>query len=134
MPIFAVPAIAAEQNGVGVFGACGSGGYRIASGVLHAFVNHVDFGMSVPQAVESPRVHCQGEETFVDGRIAPAVQERLRELGHVVVQQDERPAPINFARVSAVARDPATGELTAGSAPAWNTASAGVGGEQIEQR
>ncbi len=134
MPIFAVPAIAAEQGGVGVFGACGSDGYRIASGVLHAFVNHVDFGMGVPQAVESPRVHCQGEETFVDSRIAPAVQERLRELGHVVVQLEETPAPINVARVSAVARDPATGELTAGSGPAWNTASAGVGGEQTEQR
>jgi gamma-glutamyltranspeptidase / glutathione hydrolase len=126
MPIFAVPAIAAEQNGVGVFGAAGSGGYRIASGVLHAFVNHFDFGMGVQRAVDTPRVHCQGEETFVDSRIPLAVQERLRELGHVVVQQDEMPAPTNFARVSAVARDPATGLLTAGSSPSWSTACAGV--------
>jgi gamma-glutamyltranspeptidase / glutathione hydrolase len=126
MPIFGVPAIAAEQNGVGVFGACGSDGYRITSGVLHAFVNHVDFGMRVQQALDRPRVHCQGEETFVDRRIPLAVQERLAELGHVVVQQDETPAPINFSRVSAVARDPATGELSAGSSPSWNTAAAGV--------
>jgi gamma-glutamyltranspeptidase / glutathione hydrolase len=124
MPIFAVPAIAAEQDGVGVFGACGSGGYRVTSGVLHALVNHVDFGMRTQQAVDSPRVHCQGEETFVDSRIPPAVQERLAELGHVVVQQDETPAPINFSRVSAVARDPTTGELSAGSNPPWNTAAA----------
>lgn len=126
MPIFAVPAIAAERDGVGVFGAGGSGGYRIASGVLHAFVNHVDFGKSVQQAVDSPRVHCQGEETFVDSRIPLEVRERLRELGHVVVEQDETPAPTNFSRVSAVACDPATGELSAGSSPAWNTAVAGV--------
>jgi gamma-glutamyltranspeptidase / glutathione hydrolase len=126
MPIFAVPAIAAERDGVGVFGASGSGGYRITSGVLHAFVNHVDFGMPVQQAVDSPRVHCQGEETFVDSRIPLAVRERLRELGHVVVEQDETPAPINFSRVGAVARDQATGQLSAGSSPSWNTAGAGA--------
>jgi gamma-glutamyltranspeptidase / glutathione hydrolase len=126
MPIFAAPAIAAERDGVGVFGACGSGGYRVTSGVLHALVNHVDFGMRIQQAVDSPRVHCQGEDTFVDSRIPLAVQERLAELGHDVVQQDETPAPINFSRVSAVARDPATGELSAGSNPPWNTGAAGI--------
>lgn len=125
-PIFGVPAIAAERDGAAVFAASGSGGYRITSGVLHAFVNYIDFGMRVQEALERPRVHCQGEETFVDSRIPLAVQERLRELGHVVVQQDETPAPINFSRVSAVARDPATGELSAGSNPAWNTAAAGI--------
>jgi gamma-glutamyltranspeptidase len=109
-----------------VFGAAGSGGYRITSGVLHALVNHFDFGMRVQQAVDSPRVHCQGEETFVDSRIASEVQERLAEIGHVVVQQDETPAPIAFARVSAVSRDTATGELRGGSSPSWNTAAAGV--------
>ena len=82
--------------------------------------------MRVPEALDSPRVHCQGEETFVDSRIPLAVQERLAELGHVVVQQDETPAPINFSRVSAVVRDPATGELSAGSTPPWNTAAACV--------
>jgi gamma-glutamyltranspeptidase / glutathione hydrolase len=126
MPIFAAPAIAAERDGVGVFGAGGSGGYRVTSGVLHALVNHVDFGMRIQRAVDSPRVHCQGEKTFVDSRIPPAVQERLAELGHVVEQQDETPAPINFSRVSAVARDPDTGELSAGSNPPWNTAAASI--------
>jgi gamma-glutamyltranspeptidase / glutathione hydrolase len=125
-PIFAVPAIAAERDGRAVFGAAGSGGYRVTSGVLHAFVNHVDHGMGVQDAVDHPRVHCQGEETYVDSRIPLAAQERLRELGHVVVQQDETPAPINFSRVSAVARNAATGELSAGSSPSWNTAAAGV--------
>ena len=80
----------------------------------------------VQRAVDSPRVHCQGEETYVDSRIPERVQERLRELGHIVVQQSETPAPINFARVSAVARDPATGGLSAGSSPLWNTAAVGV--------
>jgi gamma-glutamyltranspeptidase / glutathione hydrolase len=126
MPIFAVPAVAAERDGVAVFGAGGSGGYRITSGVLHALINHVDFGMRVQQAVDSPRVYCQGEKTYVDSRIPEGVQEHLRELGHILVEQSEAPAPTNFARVSAVSRDPATGELSAGSSPPWNTAAAGV--------
>jgi gamma-glutamyltranspeptidase / glutathione hydrolase len=121
-PIFAAPAIAAEKDGVGVFGAAGAGGYRIASAVLHAFVNHLDFGMPVQEAVARPRVHCQGEETFVDVRVPRDVRERLRDLGHVVVEQVDVPAPVNFARVSAVARDPATGELSAGASPSWSTA------------
>jgi hypothetical protein len=72
--------------------------------------------------VSRPRVHCQGEETFVDARIPQDVRERMRDLGHLVVEQVEVPAPDNFARVSAVARDPATGELSAGSSPSWSTA------------
>jgi gamma-glutamyltranspeptidase / glutathione hydrolase len=125
-PIFGVPAIVAERDGIGVFGAAGAGGYRIASGVLHAFVNHVDFGMFVQAAVDSPRVHCQGEETFVDGRIPRAVRDRLADLGHLVVLQDEAPAPNNFARVSAVARNPDNGRLSAGASPSWSTAVAGA--------
>jgi gamma-glutamyltranspeptidase / glutathione hydrolase len=125
-PIFGVPAIVAERDGLGVFGAAGAGGYRIASGVLHTFVNHVDFGMLVQAATDSPRVHCQGEETFVDGRIPRAVRDRLADLGHIVVLQDEAPAPNNFARVSAVARDPDNGRLSAGASPSWGTAVAGA--------
>ncbi len=121
-PIFAVPAIAAERDGVGVFAAAGAGGYRIASGVLHAFVNHIDFGMHLQAAVDAPRVHCQGAESFVDSRIADHVQARLAEIGHRVVSQEEVPAPLAFARVGAVARDKATGELSAGAGPGSNTA------------
>jgi gamma-glutamyltranspeptidase / glutathione hydrolase len=127
-PIFAVPAIAAERDGEAIFAAAGAGGYRIASAVLHAFLNHLDFEMPVQQAVDQPRVHCQGEETFVDSRIPYDVRERLRELGHLLVVQDATPAPLNFARVGAVARDPQTASLSVGGNPSWNTASLSVEG------
>jgi gamma-glutamyltranspeptidase len=74
--------------------------------------------VAVPGAVSGL---CAAHERW--GRLP---QERLAELGHDVVQQDETPAPVNFSRVSAVARDPATGELSAGSNPPWNTAAAGI--------
>jgi gamma-glutamyltranspeptidase/glutathione hydrolase len=125
-PIFAVPAIAAEQRGVGVFAAAGAGGYRIASGVLHAFVNHIDFDMRIQAAVDAPRVHCQGAEVFVDSRISDDVQARLAQIGHLVVSQEETPVSLPFARVGAVARDEATGELSAGASPGSNTAVGGL--------
>jgi gamma-glutamyltranspeptidase/glutathione hydrolase len=121
-PIFAAPAIAAERNGVGVFAAAGAGGYRIASGVLHAFVNNIDFGMRIQAAVDAPRVHCQGAESFVDSRIPGPVHARLAEIGHRVVSQVQTPESLPFARVGAVVRDEATGELSAGAGPGSSTA------------
>lgn len=125
MPIFAVPTLAMAENGQALFGACGSGGYRILSGVLHALMHTLDFGMSVQAAVDAPRVHCQGAETYVDARIPLAVQARLRELGHTVVAQAEAPNVTNFGRVNAIRRDPATGRLHAAAYPAWSTGAAG---------
>jgi gamma-glutamyltranspeptidase/glutathione hydrolase len=125
MPIFAVPTLAMAENGQALFGACGSGGYRILSGVLHALMHTLDFGMSVQAAVDAPRVHCQGAETYVDARLPAAVQARLRELGHTVVAQSEAPNVTNFGRVNAIRRDPATGRLHAAAYPAWSTGAAG---------
>jgi gamma-glutamyltranspeptidase / glutathione hydrolase len=125
MPIFAAPALAMAEAGRALFGACGSGGYRILTGVLHSLVNALDFGMSLQAAVDAPRVHCQGQETYVDSRIPAAVQERLREMGHTVVAQAEELGMTTFARVNAVRIDPRTGLLHAATGPAWSTAAAG---------
>ncbi len=125
MPIFAVPCVAAAKDGRAIFGACGSGGYRIASGVLHTMVNTLDFGMTVQAAVDSPRVHCQGIETYVDSRIPAEVQAQLRGRGHVVIPQEEAPGSTYFGRVNAIWIDPKTRLMHAGSGPAWNTAAAG---------
>jgi gamma-glutamyltranspeptidase/glutathione hydrolase len=126
MPIFAVPAIVAAQDGEAVFAAAGSGGYRIAAAVLHTMVHALDFGLDLQAAVDAPRVHCQGEETFVDTRVPSDVQARLAGMGHQVVPQEEAPGTFFFGRVSAVRRDPESGLLHAASGPAWHTAAAGV--------
>jgi gamma-glutamyltranspeptidase/glutathione hydrolase len=120
MPFFAVPAIVAARNGRGTFAAGGSGGYRILSGVIHAFVHRVDFGMSVRAAVDQPRVYCQGDELFVDDRIEPDRLRDLRALGHRLTVERGRPGYAPFARVSAVG-DEADGPGAA-SDPAWSTA------------
>ncbi len=125
MPIFGVPVLAMARDGRAVFGSCGSGGYRILSGTLHAAANVVDFGMTAQQAVDAPRVYCQGEETFVDERVPADVQTRLAELGHTVVPQADTPGATHFGRVAAIQIDPHTGVMRSGVAPAWATAAAG---------
>ena len=128
MPFFAVPSIVATCEDGSGFAACGSGGYRILSGVLHALANVIDFKMPVAQAVSAPRVHCQGGETFVDHRIPREVRQRLTELGHEVVVQHAVPGLEPFARVSAVTihRDGRQVALEAASDPAWSTAAGAV--------
>ena len=117
MPIFAVPELLALEDGRAVFAACGSGGYRITTAVLHALIHWHDFGMSLPAAVAAPRVHCQGKETYVDARIDAGLREKLAALGHRLVVQQDDPGLNAFGRVSAVARR--GGRLQAASGPLW---------------
>ena len=78
MPLFAVPATIAVEEGRAVLACGGSGGYRILSSVVHATVNVLDHGLTAAEAVSAPRVWCQGEETFVDARIEPRGPGRAR--------------------------------------------------------
>ena len=68
MPFFAVPTLVATRDGQAAFAAAGSGGYPILAGVINTTVNHVDHGMDVQQAIDTPRVHSQGDRTFIDSR------------------------------------------------------------------
>ena len=126
MPIFAAPAIVAGLNGQGRFAAAGSGGYRIQTGVLHTFMNFVDHQMKIQNAVDHPRVHCQGQETVVDSRIPENIRTKLEQAGHNVTTVSAAPGRNHFGRVCAVSRDPLTGELCGGAGPSWSTGIAGV--------
>ncbi len=123
MPFFAVPAIVAARDGQGVFGAAGAGGYRILASVMHTTVGVLDHGLPVQEAVDLPRSHGQGEETYVDALVPDEVVDRLRAAGHEVVIEETTPAWASFGRVGAVTIDPDSGELAAGSGPFWSTAS-----------
>jgi gamma-glutamyltranspeptidase/glutathione hydrolase len=125
MPFFAVPAIVAAREGRGAFAAAGSGGYPILTGVVSTMVNHVEHGLDVQAAIDEPRVHTQGDETYVDGRVPDVVLAELEAMGHRVVVQHVTPGELPFSRVSAVAVAD-DGTLTAGSGPAWSTAAGGL--------
>lgn len=125
MPIFAVPTLVAAKDGQAVFGGCGSGGYRILTGVLHSFIYVLDFGMNLQAAINAPRVHCQGGETYVDARIPAEVQAKLAAVGHMVIPQLDSPGGYHFGRVNAIWIDPKTRLMHTGSGPAWATGAAG---------
>jgi gamma-glutamyltranspeptidase / glutathione hydrolase len=124
MPFFAVPAIVAARNGRPAFAAAGSGGYPILAGVISTVVGMADHGLRVQEAIDEPRVHSQGNRTFIDSRVAPAVLSELQALGHELVVQAVTPGELPFSRVSAVAVQ--DGSLSAGAGPAWNTAAGGL--------
>jgi gamma-glutamyltranspeptidase/glutathione hydrolase len=123
MPIFAAPSLVASKKGRPFFAGCGSGGYRITTGVMHAFLHAVDFGLGAQAAVDAPRVHCQGQQTYVDSRIPQAVRDGLARLGHEVVVQGETPGTNPFGRVNAIVIG-ADGVMRSGSGPSWSTAAA----------
>jgi gamma-glutamyltranspeptidase len=102
MPIHAAPVLILCDGDRPLFGACGSGGYRIETGCVHTLLNTLDHGMAVQLAAETPRVHCQGNQTFVDERIPRVVQAELAARGHAVVAQPQEIH--NFGRVAAMHR------------------------------
>ena len=130
LPFFAVPAIVAARDGRAAFAAAGSGGYPILAGVIAATVGHVDHGLGPQAAIDVPRVHSQGNHTFVDSRAGAEAIAGLRARGHDVVVQDVAPGELPFGRVSAVTVDGDSDNdapsLSAGAGPGWNTAAGGL--------
>ena len=122
MPIFAAPALVATGKGQATFAGSGSGGYRIETGVLHAFMNVVDHRMRIQDAIDAPRVHCQGGTTAVEPRIPVAVRDRLARAGHHIVLAGEEPGGWPYGRVCAVTYDRRRKVLVGGAGPSWHSA------------
>jgi len=91
----------------------GSGGSnRIRSAIIHAIVNVLDHGMDVAAAVRAPRLH------FEDGVVYAEPGVDVDELGRGEAALARfRELNLFFGGVHAVARDPATGELSGGGDP-----------------
>jgi gamma-glutamyltranspeptidase/glutathione hydrolase len=74
------------------------GGRRIISAIPQVLANLVDSGASLQAAVDTPRVHQEGEELMVDDRVGERVLAGLRRLGHRVTPQSETYATSSFAK------------------------------------
>ena len=61
----------------------GAGGSRIIMGVLETIVNRIDFGLTLPQAVDAERFDTQGTSTLAieDARVDPAALASLQARG-----------------------------------------------------
>lgn len=95
--------------------------------MLQVFLNVTEFGMSVQQAIEAPRVYSANfpnsfapHDYFpgrlsIDGHMPAAIADALKQRGHDV--EIWPPFPAAGGAVCAIKRDPATGWLHAGADP-----------------
>jgi gamma-glutamyltranspeptidase/glutathione hydrolase len=85
------------------------GATRIITSVLQVILNHLEFGMSITDAVHVPRFDCQGDVIKCQRRIPESVCEQVRQ-SHDVVRIPRSHG--GLALVHAVAINPESGELT----------------------
>jgi gamma-glutamyltranspeptidase/glutathione hydrolase len=74
----------ALKNGKPAYALGMPGGLRIFGSVMQGFLNLVDHGMSLQEAVEAPRLWTQGAAVEVEPAFATAVLEALAKRGHQI--------------------------------------------------
>ncbi|MDX6729402.1 MAG: gamma-glutamyltranspeptidase / glutathione hydrolase [Baekduia sp.] len=79
------------QNGRPVLVAGAAGGSTIIMGPVHAILDTVDFGMTLPQAVDAQRYDDQGTSKLIteDARVDPAVLQQLQAEGYTLDARGE---------------------------------------------
>ena len=65
------------------------GGRKIQVSVAHVIVNMIDYGMSIQEAMEAPRIHRETSKVFVESRYPNKVRDGLIERGHDLVWVDQ---------------------------------------------
>ncbi|MGY3038592.1 gamma-glutamyltranspeptidase/glutathione hydrolase [Rhodanobacter sp. TND4EL1] len=89
------------------------GSATIISSTLESFLNVVDFGMNMQQAVNAPRVHQQWYPDVVyvgDGMLTPEAQQKLERMGHTF-------KAFSGGAVEAILVNPKTGLLEGANDP-----------------
>ncbi|MGH2499734.1 MAG: gamma-glutamyltransferase family protein, partial [Candidatus Limnocylindria bacterium] len=81
------------------------GGRKLISAVLQTIVNVVDHGDAPQDAVNRPRVHCEGRETWIDARVRADVRDALAAMGHELVVLEETLSSTWFGRPNAILVD-----------------------------
>ena len=116
--------VARDGDVVLVLGAAGGG--MIPPAVVHAVTRVIDFGMTLPEALEAPRVAFGGggytAETSPDIGWTPIELAEMRSLGLEIV---EVPRSGAFGRVHGIQYDPATRTWTGAADPDWEGSARG---------
>ncbi len=109
--------VIATKDGVPVLAVGAPGGRRIIDTCLQMTLDVLDFDMDIAEACGSPLVDCSGPELLADTRIPAATRDRLRAMGHDVVDAEIAFAPRAFASPTGVTVDPETGLRGGGADP-----------------
>jgi len=93
------------------------GSYGILQTQVQAMVQHVDFGLSLQDAIEAPRARLWDETGVeVENRLTSATIAALADRGHAIFASDSG-WTMRVGGMQAVARDPDTGRLTGACDP-----------------
>jgi gamma-glutamyltranspeptidase/glutathione hydrolase len=83
-----------------------SGGRRILTAIAQVVSNIVDHGMGPQEAVDLPRVHCDGVDTWLDEQASLASQSALLRMGHRLTTQRNTPVGVFFALPNVILNGP----------------------------
>jgi gamma-glutamyltranspeptidase/glutathione hydrolase len=115
VPSMMAPTVVLHEDGRPEIALGSAGSNRIRSAILQTILNVVDFGLKAENAVELPRLHLERGIVQAEPGVDPRALESLEASGWSVQRWQER--NLYFGGVQAVARDPATGELSGGGDP-----------------
>ena len=116
------PTIVFDGQGRPVLVVGAPGATRIITSLVQVIVNHLDFGMSIGEAVYAPRIDCQVNTIRCQARIPEFVCAEVRRR-HPIERMPQSHG--GHGLVHAIAIDPKTGHLSGGADP-------GSGGMALE--
>jgi len=115
MPVCVAPSIV-TQDDKPILALGTPGSYGILQTQPQAFIQYVDYGMPLQQAIESPRARLtDGRAVLLEGRVDAKVHGELRERGHSLTSGPDW--TMKVGGMQGVAVDPETGSFTGGCDP-----------------
>jgi len=78
------------------------GGRKIVSAIPQVLANLAEMKLTPQAAIESPRLHTEGGDLWVDDRVGERSLAALRRMGHPVVPRRETPSTLFFSRPVAI--------------------------------
>jgi gamma-glutamyltranspeptidase/glutathione hydrolase len=67
-----------------------AGSIRLRAAILQIIVNVLDHGLSVPEAIEAPRIHLEGSALQLEGGFDPDAADQLEAAGYDVIRWKDR--------------------------------------------
>jgi gamma-glutamyltranspeptidase/glutathione hydrolase len=91
-----------------------AGSIRLRAAILQIIVNVLDHGLSVPDAIDAPRVHLEGSALQLEGGFDPHAADQLEAAGYDIVRWKDRNLYFGGAAVVGLGAD---GRLDAAGDP-----------------
>lgn len=113
-----------SRNGHVEFVVGGSGGRRIWPAIAQIVSNVIDFGMSIQEAIEAPRMHVESDDPMIDDRFEADVVGELERRGHRVSPPPEHYLLWPFTEANGIEIN--DGTMRSGVAPINKPAIAGA--------